>query len=217
MTAPLQLTYYFDVLSQWCHFADKSLDRLRRDFGDRIAVELKIRLLNDGKPIAYTPEQLAAYYRRSKAIAGIETTAAWLHPGDSSLYANCAVEAVRSLGGDVESVRRKLSRAALRDGERVGTFDLACALAARLSGFDEQRLGAAMRETEPLLRKSTAEFYALPVEVVPTFVLRNAIGDTAILSGLFRYGALAAAAREMIDDADAYERYAADHPEIRDL
>lgn len=217
MTAPLNLTYYFDVLSQWCHFADESLDKLRRDFGDRLHVELKIRLLNDGNPIVYTPEQLAAYYGRSKAISGIETTAAWLHPGDTSLYANCAVEAVRALGGDMEKVRRGISRAALRDGERVGTFDLACALAVRLSGIDEAKLRVAMRDAEPLLRESTAEFYTLPVEVVPTFVLRSAIGDTAILSGFFRSGGLSTVAREMLDDVDAYARYAADHPEIRAL
>ncbi|HEY8312881.1 MAG TPA: DsbA family protein [Candidatus Baltobacteraceae bacterium] len=214
MSEPLKITYYFDVLSQWCYFADRALDDVRREFGDRIDLSFKVKLINDGEPLAYSPAQLEAIYGRSKAVSGIETTAAWLRPGDSSLYANLVVEAVRGLGGDAERTRRRLSRAALEEGVRVGTFETALQAGAEHSGYDAETLAQRMREAEHRVRETTAEFHALPVEVVPALILRNAIGDTAILSGLFERDTFATVVREMLRAGDMYERYGNEHPEL---
>ena len=60
----------------------------------------------------------------------------------------------------------------------------------------------------------TAEFNSYRIDQRPAFVLRSAIGDTAILSGLYRPEPLTAAIDAMIADEDAYTRFAATHGPI---
>ena len=57
----------------------------------------------------------------------------------------------------------------------------------------------------------TAEFSSHRIDHRPAFVLRSVIGDTAILSGLYRPEPLIAAINAMIADEDAYKRFAATH------
>jgi hypothetical protein len=46
------------------------------------------------------------------------------------------------------------------------------------------------------------------------FVIRSAIDDTAIFSGVYRGQPILSALAAMIADEDAYERFASSHPPI---
>ncbi|MHB1550387.1 MAG: DsbA family oxidoreductase [Vulcanimicrobiaceae bacterium] len=208
----MQITYYLDVVSQWCYFADRSLDRVRERFGERVVVGWKLALINDGRPLESPPEAMAWMYRRSQSVSGIATNAAWRRAGDSTLHVNCAVEGLRALGSDADGLRRTIARAALIDGTPIGTFDEALAVAGRASGTDRETLARAMREAEPIVRETTAEYRALPVEVVPGLLFRSSIGDAALLSGLFEYETLERVVGEMLRAEDGYAAFAAANP-----
>jgi hypothetical protein len=60
---------------------------------------------------------------------------------------------------------------------------------------------------------STNEFRALRLDVQPVFVLRDSIGDKAILSGLFETATLLRCADEMLAAVDGYASYGAANPE----
>ena len=70
-----------------------------------------------------------------------------------------------------------------------------------------------MRLVEPGVRKSTLEFRALPVAVVPAYLIRNEIGDTALLSGLCEFETLDQVVAEMLRAERGYAAFeSADGP-----
>ena len=89
-------------------------------------------------------------------------------------------------------------------------------MAAAASGLDRNALENAMDDSNTGAEISAwkAEFNSYRIDQRPAFVLRSAVGDTAILSGLYRLEPLTAAVDAMIADEDAYERFAATHAPI---
>lgn len=210
MSDPVRVIYYFDVISQWCYFADITLDRMQERYGDRLTIDWKIALVNDGKPFSSRIEAMAWVYDRSKAISGIETNAGWRRPNDETLWVNVAAEAARLLGHP--EARRELARAALIDGTSIGSYESALDVACSATGIARDPLASMMPEATAIVRATTAEYKALPVDVVPCLIIRNQIGDTAIFSGLFEYSTLESAVGEMIRAADGYEVFAMKNP-----
>ena len=99
----------------------------------------------------------------------------------------------------------------MREGKRVGEWEIASGIAAKAGNIDNRQLleRAKSSEVEQRIRKSTAEFHALQVTQRPTFVLDTEIGDRAVFSGFAKARPLIAALDAMLDDAEAYESYAA--------
>ena len=202
----MKLLFYFDVCSQWSHFADLTLDRLREKYASELDVEWRIALVKDGEPIGYSAEALGWMYRRSESISGVAVTSRWIRGNDRTLYANLAVAAAAQLGHDV---RRQVAEAILLRGEPLGSQAEAVAAVSQMIGVTPAELEAAMRTAEPAVRATTAEFRALPVTVVPAFLIRNAIGDTALLSGLYEFETLDHAIAEMLGAERGYASFAA--------
>src|ERR1700737_5595954 len=127
----IRLTYYLDVFSSWCYYAEPVLDRLRRAYGSDLAYEWRIAWLNHGGAWNYTPAQLQWYYRRSGSISGIRLNPAHLQStAEGSRWGDLAAEAARELGAAGDEVRRALARAALIDGRHEEARDPAMAVAA---------------------------------------------------------------------------------------
>ncbi|TAM92736.1 disulfide bond formation protein DsbA [bacterium] len=214
----MQITYYLDVLSSWCLIADDAVARIRSEHGARIDFAWRIAILSGGGPMGNTRALEAWYYRRTEAATGISFDPAWLEdPQTATLAANLAAEAARALGCDDDRVRLALARAAMRDGRPVGEHDVAVEVAAAAGNLDSKALAEKMRDPAVIARiyESTADFKALGAHGVdqrPTFVIRSAIGDTAILSGVYRYEPLAAVVTAMLNDEDAYATFAANNP-----
>jgi predicted DsbA family dithiol-disulfide isomerase len=205
----MKLTYYYDVCSQWSYFGDLTLDRLREKHGDQLDIERKIAILKDGEPIGYTADELGWMYRRSESITGIAVTSKWVVGNDRTLYANLAVAAAQHLGHDV---RRQVAEAILLRGEPLGSQARAVAAVSEMIGVPASQLEAAMRAVDGDVRASTKEFRALPVTVVPAFLVRNEIGDTALLSGLYEFETLDQIVAEMFRAEGGYAAFGAANP-----
>lgn len=202
----MKLTFYYDVCSQWSYFGDLTLDRLREKYADDLEVEWRIAMVNDGEPIGYTREALGWMYRRSESITGVAVTSNWIRGNDRTLYANLAVAAAQRLG---HAVRRQVAEAILLQGEPLGTKAGAVEAVSKLIGVPPAALEAAMESVEPEVRASTQEFRVLPVTVVPAFRIRNAIGDTALLSGLYEFATLDQVIAEMLRAERGYAAFEA--------
>ncbi len=202
----MKLVFYYDVCSQWAYFGDLALDRLREKYASDLDVEWRIAMVKDGEPIGYSAESLGWMYRRSESITGIAVTSNWIRGNDRTLYANLAVAAAAQLGHDV---RRQVAEAILLRGEPLGSQAGAVAAVSQMIGVAPAGLEASMRAVEPAVRASTKEFRALPVTVVPAFLIRNAVGDTALLSGLYEFETLDRAIAEMLRAERAYASFEA--------
>lgn len=202
----MKLTFYYDVCSQWSYFGDLTLDRLREKYDADLDVEWRIAMVKDGEAIGYTPDALGWMYRRSESITGIAVTSRWIRGNDRTLYANLAVAAAQHLGHDV---RRRVAEGILLRGEPMGSQTGAAGAVSQLIGVPPVQLEAAMRIVEPDVRKSTQEFRALPVTVVPAFLIRNEIDDTALLSGLCEFETLDRVVAEMLRAERGYAAFAA--------
>jgi predicted DsbA family dithiol-disulfide isomerase len=202
----MKLTFYYDVCSQWSYFGDLTLDRLSEKHGADLDVEWRIAMVKDGEAIGYTPEALGWMYRRSESITGIVVTSRWIRGNDRTLYANLAVAAAQHLGHDV---RRRVAEGILLRGEPMGSQTGAVGAVSGLIGVPPVQLEAAMRFVEPDVRQSTQEFRTLPVTVVPAFLIRNEIGDTALLSGLCEFETLDQVVAEMLRAERGYAAFGA--------
>lgn len=214
--AALQLRYYVDVLSSWCFVAERALATLRERHGDRLAYEWRIAFLFNGGAMGYSPRLAAWQYRRNEAVSGVKLNPAWRESaGDTTWWANLATEAARGLGATDDRVRLAMARAAMIDGEHVGRREVAISVAARASGLAEGELDEEMQRPRTLERMwaSTNELRGMRLDVQPVFVLRNSIGDAAVLSGLFRPETLTTCASEMLAAVDGYAAYGAANAE----
>ena len=200
----MKVSFYYDVCSQGSYFGDLTLDRLREKYGADLDVEWKIALIKDGEPIGYTPEALGWMYRRSESITGTAVTSRWIQGNDRTLYANLAVAAAQHLGNDL---RRQVAEAILLRGGPMGSQTGAVDAVSRMLAVSPTQLEAAMKIVEPDVRKSTQEFRELPVTVVPTFLIRNGIGDTALLSGLYEFETLDQVIAEMLRAERGYAEF----------
>ena len=99
----------------------------------------------------------------------------------------------------------------MREGQKVGDWDVSAAVAAQVAGLDFAGLlkKAQSPEIEKRVRAATAEFHALQVTQRPTFVLEDNIGDRAVFSGLVKAGPMASTIDMMLDDVAAYASHAA--------
>ena len=206
----LTLTYYLDVLSSWCFVAEQALGAVRKQFGERLALDWRLAFLFNGGPMGYSPQLGAWQYKRLETVTGVRLDPAWRESAnDTTWWANLATEAARSLGVSDDRVRHALSRAAMVDGRHVGRRDEAVAVAVESSGLNRPELEREMDHPRTAERLWTAmmEYKSLPVSVQPTFVFRDDIGDTAILSGLVTVDSLRSCATEMLAAAEIYAKY----------
>jgi predicted DsbA family dithiol-disulfide isomerase len=209
----MEITYFFDVCSCWCALADDALAIVRARYGDRVLVRWKVALINNGRPLDAGLKQELWYYDRCEAATGRRFNHRWIEgPGQSTYLPNALIHAAQKLGKG-EEVHKALKSAGLERGEAILRRDLAITIASGASGLERLKLETALedRETAAEISASTAKFESYRIDQRPAFVLRSTIGDTAILSGLYRIEPLAAALDAMIRDEDSYDRFAATH------
>ncbi|HYY13767.1 MAG TPA: DsbA family protein [Chthoniobacterales bacterium] len=210
----IQATYYLDITSSWCFWAEPAWAELKKRYTDRVEFQWKIALLDKtGLPVSRPQEQW--FYRRSGTLmrSPFMLSTDWYDEPVRPEYLapNCVAVAARELGFTDDRVRLALSYAALREGKRVGEWEIAAALAAPAAGLDVKELlnRARSPEIEQRVRAETAEFHAMQVTQRPTFVFDTQIGDRAVFSGFAKLAPLTASLDAMLDDAEAYISYAA--------
>jgi predicted DsbA family dithiol-disulfide isomerase len=209
----VSVTYYLEVISSWCFWAEPAWTELKQRYAGRVEFGWKIALM---PPEAYpvSKAQCEWFYRRSGTImrSPFMLNPGWFEPGLKEYLApNLVAEAARDFGVTDDRVRLALSRAALREGRRVGRWDEAVAVAAAAGGLDAAALldRAKSSEVEARARATTSEFQALQVTQRPTFLVEDNIGDRAVFSGIVIPGPISASIDAMLQDAAAYASHAA--------
>jgi predicted DsbA family dithiol-disulfide isomerase len=213
-TMNVSVTYFLDVTSSWCYWAEPAWSELKERYARQpVEFSWKIALL-DTSSLPASKAQEEWFYRRSGTVvrSPFMLNAGWF---DSSLKEylapNCAVEAAKHFGITDDRARLALAHAAVREGQRVGDWEIVADVAAKASGLNARELLAKARsaEIEKIVRETTAEFHALQVTQRPTFTLKSNIDDRAVFSGLVKAQPIAETIDAMLADAAAYASYAA--------
>jgi len=209
----ITITYYLDVVSSWCYWSEPTWAALKERYEPRVNFQWKIALM-DKSGLPTSREQHEWYYRRSGTLMGSPflLNASWADFGAAEYLApNCIAEAAKDFGISDDRVRLAIAHAALREGKKMGDWEIPAEAAARAGGIDRNKLleRARSSDIETRVRSDTAEFHKLQVSQRPTFVLDTEIGDRAVFSGFAKLEPIAAAVDAMIEDSDAYVSYAA--------
>lgn len=204
----ITVTYYLEVISSWCHWAEPAWAELKRRYAGRAEFGWKIAQMPEAAyPVSQS--QCEWFYRRSGSIvrSPYMLNAGWFDPETiQMLVPNLVAEAARDFGVNDDRVRLALQNAAVRDGKKVGRWGIAVEVAAKAAKLNKAKLlaQAKSREVAARVKKSSDEFDALQVTQRPTFVMESSIGDRAVFSGLARIEPLAAAMDAMLADEAAY-------------
>ena len=209
----MKVTYYLEVISSWCFWAEPAWAELKRRYAGQVEFGWKIALM---PPEAYpvSRSQCDWFYRRSGTImrSPFMLNSGWFEPEIKQYLApNFVAEAAKDFNVTDDRVRLAIAHAALREGQKVGQWEVSAAAAVKASGLDATALlkKAKSPEIEARAQATTAEFHALQMTQRPTFLLENDIGDRAVFSGLAVAAPLAAAIDAMLGDASAYASHAA--------
>src|SRR5438477_11563399 len=209
----ITVTYYLDVISSWCFFAEPAWAELRKRYEGRAEILWKIALM-DKAGLPASREQHEWFYRRSGTImrSPFMLSSDWCdHQQSEYLAPNCVAEAAKDFGITDDHVRLALAYAGLREGKNFGEWEIAAQIGADAAKIDKKELLSRARSpvVETRVRADTADFHSLQVTQRRTFVIDTEIGDRAVFSGLARVAPLVAAVDAMLDDAEAYTAFAA--------
>jgi len=209
----VKITYYLEVISSWCHWAEPAWAELKRRYTERVAFGWKIAQMPlEAYPVSKS--QLEWFYRRSGSVvrSPYMLSSDWFDPDAIEMVVpNLVAEAARDFGASDDRVRLALEYAAVREGKKVGRWPVCIAVAAKAGGLNRSKLlaRAKSREIAARVKKTSAEFDALQVTQRPAFLIENAIGDRAVFSGTVRVEPLAAALDAQLADQAAYDSWKA--------
>jgi predicted DsbA family dithiol-disulfide isomerase len=212
---PVKITYYLEVISSWCHWAEPTWAELKARYAGRVQFDWKIALMRP-EDFPASPAQADWFYRRSGTIvqSPYMLNSGWFEPGGAGMnHPNLVAEAAKDFGFSGDEVRLALAHAAVREGQKLGQLAVAVKVAAKAAGVPEKKLRARAESAAVQARvdASTAEFFSHRIAQRPAFILESAIGDKAVFSGIFRAAPLIATVDAMLADAAAYAAHAAHH------
>ena len=201
-------TYYLEVISSWCHWAEPAWAELKRRYAGRAGFDWKIAQMPvEAYPVSKS--QCEWFYRRSGTImrSPYMLSTDWFEAENRQmLVPNLVAEAAKTFGATDDRVHLALQHAAVREGKKVGRWEIAGAVAAKAGKLNQAKLLARAKSAGVAARvkQTSAEFDGLQVTQRPTFLLTNSIGDRAVFSGVARIEPLAAAMDALLADEAAY-------------
>ncbi len=209
----MKVVYFLEVVSSWCYWAEPAWAELKRRYAGRVEFQWELALM-DSSGLPTSQAQCDWFYRRSGGIvkSPFKLNSGWFEPELKEYLApNLVAEAARDLGVVDDRVRLALASAAVREGQKVGRWEIAAKVGAAACGVDAAKLLALARSpaVEARARASTAKFHQLQVSQRPTFVIDSGIGDRAVFSGVWMIEPLVATLETMFDDAAGYASHAA--------
>ncbi|MEO7932913.1 MAG: DsbA family protein [Chthoniobacterales bacterium] len=209
----IRVTYYLEVLSSWCHWAEPTWTALQARYAAVAEFDWKIALM-EASAFPESLEQCDWFYRRSGTIrrSPYKLNPGWFETGQGQfLPPSLMALAAKQMGVADDSVRMALAHAALIEGQKVADWQIAAEVASRATGIFPQELLEKARSPEILqaAQVSTEEFRQLQVTQRPAFLIESPIGDRAVFSGLVHFTPLAATIDAMLEDAAGYASYEA--------
>lgn len=209
----VKVTYYLEVISSWCYWAEPAWAELKRRYEGRVEFDWKIaQMPAEAYPVSKS--QTEWFYRRSGSIvrSPFMLSSDWYEPGIKVyLVPNFVAEAAKDLGVTDDRARLAIANGAVREGKKVGRWEIAAAVAAGATNLDSNKLLARAQSPEIAARceATTKEFHALQVTQRPTFLIENSIGDRAVFSGVAKVEPLAATIDALLADEAAYASWTA--------
>jgi predicted DsbA family dithiol-disulfide isomerase len=214
----MKVTYYLEVISSWCYWAEPTWAELKRRYAGRVEFDWKIAQMKASDYPA-SREQYDWFLRRSGTIrrSPFMLSSGWfeaeaVHEG-VIVASNLVAEAARDFGFNGDEIRLAIAHAGEREGKKILRMEVAvdAAVAAGGNKLDAAKLRARAESAEVRARveASTKEFFAHQITQRPAFVLEDAIGDKAVFSGLVQIEPLAATIEAMLADAAAYAAHRA--------
>jgi predicted DsbA family dithiol-disulfide isomerase len=203
-----KVTYYLEVTSSWCYWAEPAWAELKQRYAGKVEFDWKIaQMPAEAYPVSQA--QCEWFYRRSGSIvrSPFMLNSGWFDPEIKQYLApNYVAQAARDFGVTDDRVRLSIAEAALRQGKKIGRWEVAVAVAAEAANLDPAKLLARAKSPEVAARTeaTAAEFNALQVNQRPTFLIENSIGDRALFSGIVKTAPIAAAIDALLDDEAAY-------------
>ena len=215
MSMSVKITYYLDIVSSWAYWAEPAWAELKHRYA-KVPVEFSWKIaLIDEVGMSKSRTQCDWFYRRSGTIARspFMLNSGWLTHSNEYFPPNCVAEAAKDFGVTDDRVRLALMHAGMREGQKVGEWDVSATVAVKVAGLDKTALLAKAQspEIEKRIRASTAEFHAFKLTQRPAFLLDSNIGDRAAFSGTWKTAPLLAAIDAMLEDSAAYASHAAHH------
>ena len=210
----IQIVFYNDVTSSWGYWATPAWAELKDRYASQpVEFSWKIALLDEAA-LPGSREQLEWFYRRSGTIvrSPFMLDSGWYDSRWKEYLApNCVAEAAKSFGVTDDRVRLAVAHAGLREGQKIGDWHIAAAVAAKAAELNAEalRTKAQSAEIEERVRATTAEFHALQITQRPAFLLTSNIGDRAVFSGLVKARPIAETIDAMLEDAAGYAAHAA--------
>lgn len=210
----MKVTYFIEVLSSWCHWAEPAWAEVKTRYAGRVQFDWRVALMHPGDFPA-SREQCEWFYRRSGTItrSPVMLNAGWFEASRKGDYtaANLVAEAGRDFGVDDDRLRHALTQAAMGEGRTIGDMSVAVEIGAAAIGVapTELRARAESAEVRARVDASTKLFHAHQITQRPAFLLENAIGDKVVLSGLWVAAPLCAAIDAMLADAAGYATHRA--------
>jgi predicted DsbA family dithiol-disulfide isomerase len=213
----MKITYYLEIISSWCTWVEPTWAELKQRYAGRAEFEWRIALMSPADfPVSRA--QTDWFYQRSGGTvmrSPFMLNSGWFEAERQGHYEapNLVAEAARDFGFTGDEIRLALSRAAVRDGQKIGGLATAVAVAAKAGGkkLPAKKLRAAAESASVRARvdASTADFFTHQISQRPAFVLTDAIGDKAVFSGLVRLEPLVATIDAMLADTAAYAAHRA--------
>jgi predicted DsbA family dithiol-disulfide isomerase len=215
------VTYYLDVISSWCFWSEPAWAEMKKRYQENVGFQWKIALM-DMTGLPASRDQHEWFYRRSGTLmrSPFMLSSDWCGHSEAEFLApNAVAEAGKDLGVTDDRIRLAIAHAALREGKKVGQWELAAEIGAKAGGVDAKKLLERARspEIEKRMRADTAEFHSLRVTQRPTFLIDTEIGDSAVFSGVVRPEPFIATIDSMLDDAVGYAAHKAhfgDPPQV---
>ena len=211
----MKVTYYLEILSSWCAWAEPTWAELKTRYAGRVEFDWKIALMNPGDFPASRSQCDWFYQRRGGTVmhSPFMLSSGWFELARKGLYhaPDLVAEAGRDFGFAGDELRLALAHAALRGGRKIGGMAESVAVAAKAGRLNPKKLRARAESGEVKARvlTSTAAFHDHRITQRPAFILEDAIGDKAVFSGLVRIEPLAATIDAMLADTAAYAAHAA--------
>ena len=214
---PMKITYYLEVLSSWCTWAEPTWAELKTRYAGRAEFEWRIALMRPSD-FPLSRAQCDWFYQRSGGTvmrSPFKLNSGWFEAERAGHYEapNLVAEAARDFGFTGDDIRLALAHAGVREGKKIGDLATAVAIAAQAGGkkLPARKLRAAAESASVRTRvdASTAEFLGHQISQRPAFVLTDAIGDKAVFSGLVRLEPLVATIDAMLADTAAYAAHRA--------
>src|SRR6186713_3253714 len=138
----VKITYYLEVISSWCYWAEPAWVELKRRYAGKVEFEWKIAQM-PAEAYPTSKEQAEWFYRRSGLMvkSPFMLNAGWFEAGWKIYDApNLVAEAAKDFKVTDDRVRLALAHAGEREGQKIGRWEVAVPIAAKAAKLNKTKL-----------------------------------------------------------------------------